>query len=49
MNELIKEAKTFGDIKHTDEYGNEYWYARELQKALEYNKWENFYKVIKKQ
>lgn len=48
MNEIINEVKTFEDIKHMDEYGNEYWYARELQKALEYNKWENFYKVIKR-
>ena len=40
--------KTFEGIKHIDEYGNEYWYARELQKVLEYNKWENFEKVIKK-
>lgn len=27
--ELYKE-KTFGDIKHIDEYGNEYWCAIEL-------------------
>ena len=40
--------KNFEDIKHIDEYGNEYWYARELQKALEYKEWRNFEKVIKK-
>ncbi len=40
--------KTFEDIKHIDEYGNEYWYARELQKVLEYKDWRNFEKVIKK-
>jgi len=28
--------------------GTEYWSARELAPALEYSKWENFYKVIKK-
>lgn len=39
--------KTFDDIKHIDEFGNEYWEARELQKVLEYSKWENFHKVIK--
>ena len=33
-------------IKHIDEHGNEYWYARELQKVLEYNNWRNFQKVI---
>lgn len=42
------EEKTFEDIKHIDEYGNEYWEARELQVALNYSKWENFYKVIDK-
>lgn len=25
-------------IKHIDEYGNEYWEARELMTLLEYNK-----------
>ena len=30
-------SKTFEDIKHIDEYGNEYWLARDLQKVLEYN------------
>ena len=28
--------------------GIEYWDARELQKVLKYNKWENFEKVIQK-
>ena len=40
--------ETFESIKHIDETGTEYWYARELQKILEYNKWENFEKVIRK-
>ena len=37
MNEL-KECteKMFEDIKHIDEEGNEYWYAREFAKVLEY-------------
>lgn len=30
------DAQIFEDIKHIDEYGNEYWKARELQKVLEY-------------
>ena len=38
----------FEDIKHIDENGTEFWYARELMKVLEYNKWENFEKVINK-
>ena len=36
----------FEDIKHIDEYGNEYWLARELMKALEYKKWDKFCNVI---
>lgn len=38
----------FENIKHVDEYGNEYWLARELQKVLEYKDWRNFKKVIDK-
>ena len=49
MNEL-KECteKMFEDIKHIDEDGNEYWYARELQRVLEYKNWRNFNRVIDK-
>lgn len=28
----------FESIKHIDEYGNEYWEARELMPILEYSK-----------
>ena len=38
----------FENIKNIDEYGNEYWYARELSKVLEYSDWRNFKKVINK-
>ena len=38
----------FENIKHIDDYGNEYWYARELQKVLEYKEWRNFKVVIDK-
>ena len=38
----------FENIKHLDEYGNEYWSARELQKVLEYKEWRKFEKVINK-
>ena len=48
MNELEKTTSIFENIKHIDEYGNEYWYARELQKALDYKNWRNFKKVIDK-
>ena len=39
---------TFDNIKHIDEYGNEFWFARELQKVLEYKDWRNFLKVLNK-
>lgn len=52
MNQIQKHNKysdkTFEDIKHIDEYGNEFWFARELQVALEYKEWRNFEKVISK-
>ena len=35
-------------IKQVDEYGNEYWKARDLMSLLEYSKWENFHNVIKR-
>ena len=40
--------KIFESIKHLDENGIEYWYARELMLALEYSKWGNFKNVVKK-
>ena len=40
--------KNFEDIKHIDEYGNEYWYARELQTMLNYKEWRLFSAVIEK-
>ena len=39
---------TFEYIKHIDDYGNEFWYARELQNVLEYKEWRNFKIVIDK-
>lgn len=38
----------FESIKHLNEYGQEFWYARDLQVALEYTEWRNFSKVIDK-
>lgn len=40
--------KDFESIKHIDENGIEFWYARELMTMLEYSKWGNFVKVIEK-
>ena len=41
-------SNIFENIKRIDDYDNEYWYARELQKILEYKDWRNFQKVIDK-
>ena len=47
MNELKEYTeKMFEDIKHIDGNEKEYWYARELQVALEYKRWDKFCKVI---
>jgi DNA-damage-inducible protein D len=40
------QSKKFEDIKHLDEYGNEYWLARELQNVLGYAKWQRFCDAI---
>lgn len=48
MNRTVTQRRFFESIKHVNEYGNEFWYARELQKALEYTEWRNFSKVIDK-
>lgn len=38
----------FESIKHIDEFGNEYWYARELGKILKYGEYRKFLPVIAK-
>ena len=48
-NEIIKQTEnTFESIKHIDENGNEYWYARELMIELGYKDWRYFDNVIEK-
>ncbi len=38
----------FENIKHMNEYKQEVWYARELQKVLKYSQWRSFKEVIEK-
>lgn len=45
--DLMNEA-LFENIKHINEYGQEYWSARELIPVLEYNEYRFFKKVIDK-
>lgn len=40
--------ETFDSIKHYTEDGEEFWYARDLQRVLEYTEWRNFTAVIEK-
>lgn len=47
MNDLVKYSEeTFESIKHVNEYGQEYWLARELQPILDYSQWRNFNEAI---
>ena len=48
MRKVEKTNKSFEDIKHIDESGVEYWYARELMPILQYSNWQNFEKIIDK-
>lgn len=45
---IIKTEKTFEEIKHVNENGVEYWYARDLMSALGYKDWRYFDAVIQK-
>lgn len=38
--------QTFESIKHIDDYGQEYWLARELSRVLQYADWRNFENAI---
>ena len=46
-NNIEISFNVFDDIKHVDEDGREFWYARELQRVLDYKDWKNYNKVIK--
>ena len=48
LKELDKNNKSFEDIKHVDQNGIEYWYARELMPIMQYSNWQNFEKIIDK-
>ena len=48
MKNLDYNKQTFEEIRHFDENGNEFWYARELQNVLNYKDWRKFDNVINK-
>ena len=45
----VYSEQTFESIKHVNEYGQEYWLARELQSVLEYAQWRNFVEAIERE
>ena len=47
MSDIEKYSEaTFENIKHINEYGQEFWYARELARVLEYKDFRNFEQII---
>jgi len=49
MSDLVKYSEqTFESIKHVNEYGEEYWQARELQPVLGYAQWRRFSDAIER-
>ena len=48
LSDIDNTNKSFEDIKHIDENGVEFWYARELMPILQYSNWQNFEKIIDK-
>ena len=49
MSDLVKYSEqTFESIKHVNEYGEEYWLARELQLVLEDAQWRRFSDAIER-
>ena len=47
-NLVNKTEQDFEKIKHTNENGIEFWYARELMTVLEYKQWRRFEQVIER-
>lgn len=45
---IDEHAKNFEEIKRVDEYGTEFWTAREILPLLGYSKWQNAVEVIKR-
>ncbi|MEN6387083.1 MAG: DNA damage-inducible protein D [Phycisphaerales bacterium] len=49
MSDIVKYSdQTFESIKHINELGQEFWFARELQSVLEYVQWRRFHEAIER-
>lgn len=42
------DGSPFDALRREDDYGQEYWSARELQPVMGYDKWENFLRVVER-
>lgn len=42
------EYAPFEELRRVDEFGTEFWFARDLAKALEYDEWRNFNKALER-
>jgi DNA-damage-inducible protein D len=47
-NDIAINFSIFENIKRINEFNIEFWFARELVQALDYDKWANFEKIIQK-
>jgi DNA-damage-inducible protein D len=43
-----EDGSPFDALRREDDYGQEYWSARDLQPLMGYDKWENFLRVIER-
>lgn len=49
MSEIDKyNERIFEQYRNVNEYGEDFWYARDMQVVLQYTEWRNFIKVIEK-
>ena len=48
MDTKTYSEEIFENLKHINEYGQEFWFARELQSALEYSQWRRFSDAIER-
>jgi len=48
LNIEVYDKNIFENFRKIDEFGEDFWYARDLQEILQYTKWSNFIKVVDK-
>lgn len=48
IKEIVPRAKSFEDIRQTNQHGAEFWSARDLQPLLGYSQWRRFEQAIER-